>query len=1217
MEFIGKIRNKKNIALIISFLLLIGILIPMTQAKTNIERVSGFDKGPSSLPVVPMKKTTFVGFDKDSILDDYAFLASVPTSVFQHDNKLFSHPLLFFDDKYDYENDWERTLNPRQGLDYFMEDYMNYSNSKLDQMTLVNVPINKINKDKWNAEEYIIIEGDNPYNIANQIAKQDWSYSDDIVISVIKEKYENPQIVTSKKTKGVFESCNVDQRSFEMQRPVIGTGATYETFDINNQEYKYVLTKMSWEGKEDYDLQIYDPELGMVETAFNSYGSPYPFSELVGSFVYNYGEWEVSVSAQAKKSASNNLGTMESMCYYTTPEPTLLSSLFNTNTVDIEIALLPGITVPLEPTPYGCRDIEISLDWDNPNANLGFTVLDPIGTEIASSFKLSEASQKCLSLKEMSENPDGSNNEITLNLEKFGETLEEEHYSVCIFSIGDLKSDVNYNLEYSWSQNFTKAEGDGLESACNGAVLASCMNTPLLYTNPKSLSSETKKVLYKLGVENIYIVDLGGHLSNKVKDELKEIANVKKTFTKSLDLFNAIRDKSGANDVVFSTIEPWDYWYVGHKDLWGTTREPVGQWDGAYHFGQAAYLAAHHGSPVIIVDNHPVLDQATTWATDWWRLNAYNRFNLPSAGAMTLTAKRAYEFLEENEFGKVEVGGPEKQVHETIITVAGQFDIGVPWDRSFTGAGLNGRFWGHPVDSAYAICRNIFYPALIFENAAMNKVTLTQGSESTSKLIGGRISKPFGSTLKITKPMQEEEFEYPVLQTYLTCGYRYNEESWKHFNCKYTRADGIIPYDTPSPDPIDEGVAHGKTSAYYPDMSESETIPIYCEKAGYDNVFSTNFEYITKNLNDGVLIWCSNIHGSHFHGGGLEIWDPANPYCLEENPWRAYEPIGFKLGNLDEFIRWLGFYGYHIFENMGNEIPILETLSKIPIRPIELAPEHGATDNPDVAFLNPQLTKLNEIFKPISPIIDVWGPWPFMIYRTRLLHPIETIKQGLPFFNWADGDGKICHSPPSGGRMVGSEKTGIDFDDALKNVHSTGINSISCLPAFTYLHLTWMRHGTTYQIIDPWTTTDWAGIWQQMLIKLFAMGYTVGEAYERGLRACGPLYSCGQSWWDLWENVVYAGDPDLRVFVPNTDYTDYLNGYEENHWTEEETRPISYDQELNINGHMPFGATAYPHAKQPESDWENYFIYIILVIILVIIILIVVAGRSKKSKGKK
>jgi hypothetical protein len=146
----------------------------------------------------------------------------------------------------------------------------------------------------------------------------------------------------------------------------------------------------------------------------------------------------------------------------------------------------------------------------------------------------------------------------------------------------------------------------------------------------------------------------------------------------------------------------------------------------------------------------------------------------------------------------------------------------------------------------------------------------------------------------------------------------------------------------------------------------------------------------------------------------------------------------------------------------------------------------------------------------------------------------------------------------------------------------------------------------TYQIIDPWTTTDWAGVWSQMLIKRFAMGDTVGEAYERGMRACGPEFLVGQWWWDKWENVELFGDPDLRVFVPGTEYSD------ENHWKVGETEPLRYDAELDIGGHMPFGAVSYPYKKEPAPLVPLWIIIIILIIILVLISLVVASKKLKK-----
>ncbi|EMR73554.1 hypothetical protein MBGDN05_00115, partial [Thermoplasmatales archaeon SCGC AB-539-N05] len=109
------------------FILLCSVMLPGISVKATVN-VAGFDKGPSYKPVVPMKKVTFVNFDEESYLDDYAYLAAVPTSVFNDGNKLFSNPLLFYQDEYPVKEDKERSLNARQGLDYFMEDWMSYCN---------------------------------------------------------------------------------------------------------------------------------------------------------------------------------------------------------------------------------------------------------------------------------------------------------------------------------------------------------------------------------------------------------------------------------------------------------------------------------------------------------------------------------------------------------------------------------------------------------------------------------------------------------------------------------------------------------------------------------------------------------------------------------------------------------------------------------------------------------------------------------------------------------------------------------------------------------------------------------------------------------------------------------------------------------------------------------------------------------------------------------
>ncbi|RLF42013.1 MAG: hypothetical protein DRN18_02940, partial [Thermoplasmata archaeon] len=61
--------------------MLLSVISPMALAKTNIKDLyKGYDKGVSWKPVVPVKKVTFVNFDEDSYLDDYAYLSAIPTA---------------------------------------------------------------------------------------------------------------------------------------------------------------------------------------------------------------------------------------------------------------------------------------------------------------------------------------------------------------------------------------------------------------------------------------------------------------------------------------------------------------------------------------------------------------------------------------------------------------------------------------------------------------------------------------------------------------------------------------------------------------------------------------------------------------------------------------------------------------------------------------------------------------------------------------------------------------------------------------------------------------------------------------------------------------------------------------------------------------------------------------------------------------------------------
>jgi len=1059
---------------------------------------------------------------------------------------------LFYQDPYPVEDDKERSLNARQGLDYFMEDWMSYCGGKLDQMTLINV--NKNDIDQWKARQYVTINGNNPYDIANKIALLDWSYSDNAVIAVIDKDFTKPDNVLNAELKGTLPADKeIIQKSFytnELDNIV----PRFHDFEVP-EGYKYLKSRTWWSCFEvgtptesalpigihvviptaDPDSQIYcryndEWMLVAVTQGWNIGGMD---KERAESYVYTSGSWRLGIT---------DIPTFAGRIEKNGNFMDILKNMIKGVVYRTDITMFPGIEVKIpENPPFGCRDATFKLTWDNPGVCLGFSLIGPGGEEIIS------ASEENVDFQE-------------IHLDQLGECLPGESYSVSVFSLDETTTPTNFKVEYSWQQNFSKDESASLTSATEGAVLASNLNAPLLYTSPSKVSQETVDALYKLGVREVYIVDIGGHLKNKVRDEINTVADIKKEYTEHTQIYRAIMDLTGQNDVIFSTLDPWTQWYVAELKPGEETRA-------ALFVGPAAYCAAHHGSPVLFVENHPELSSAVVWHNEYWKRYAKG-YHEPTVAPMYLTGKRVYDFLKKQGF--------DKEGMESMITIAGQFNIGAPWDRAFAGKAKPGRFFGTPVDTAYWIARNMFYPALIFENPALNSdgVKLIQGSKSVR-----RNMIPWGQFgLKIIEKSKEEIFRYPILQSYISYQHKLNEQFEKYYGFRYKSADNIVPGVTESNNAIDDG-ATGKEGAIWPDMAQSEVIPFYAEKGGYDSVFSSSNEAITGNLNKGVVLWVLATHGNSPDSGFVYTWGAKDSflatalpgilsnrlgYTKESNPWRCYE---WYLGS--------------------TENPDTMTMEAHGFLPAFLG-------NPNLRGLFPT----GEDF------------WPSERPIANLLAKIPILKWFLPK-GWRDNtlykDGMVNSHTISNIAMGGI--TGYVLDDMLKNIHSCGWINTACLPAYKYMHLTMIRHGSVFQVIDPWSTSWYASFWAQSIPRDIICGDTVGEAYTKGIGHVGILYLTDppQWWWDILNNVCYFGDPDLRMYVPSTEYSDA------NYWTREETKPLCYDNELNLGGHAPFGATGYPHEKEPELEILAWVILAIVIILVIIISGITIRRRETKK----
>ena len=1175
------------------------IVLPSPQALPD----NGFSKGVSWTPIVPLKKITFVDFDENNLLDDYSYLASIPTSVFydKNDNKIYSHPLLYYQDPYPVKKDKERSLNARQGLDYFMEDWMGYCNGRLDGVTLINVPKEKVKQ--WPSRNVTVIDGDDPYSVASQIALNDWSYSDRAVLAVIKENYSKPNNITEGSLKGIVTPKEVKKIHFEVPK----TNEVYPIYNEFNVPEGYKLLKVrSWypcfyfeagipgfEGlinmsipAGDRDLQVYCDMNGrwMMAGITNGWNAKGGMDiDKTSVYVYKNGRWSVAITDVPTKALDINsvfsnplLNLKETglevqkhhsfLLFHFGRYGRIIDILKNMKhvTYQVDVEMYPGVelTIPDRPT-IGCRDAKFILKWNNPNVHLGFSLIGPNGEEILSTREPGVSSTCPIDVPE-GEIPIPEGTKTDLKVYKLGECLDNESYKICVYSLDEITNPVDFTIEYSWKQNYSRVESNCLTSATEGSILASELNIPLLYINTDSIPKVTLQTLYTLGVKQVYLVNIGDHLSDEAKRQLIDGFSIKQ-YTTDEEIYNDIRSISNSNDVVFSTITPWNYWYVAEL-------KPAGEEKGSRFIGPAAYIAAHHGTPVLFLEEHPELSSASVWHTELWRRHPDGYTKLPTVSEMYLTGTRVYNFLNKLGF--------DREGMETIITVAGQFNIGFSWDRTFVGKAKPGRFFGSPVDVAVWITKNVFYPMLIFENPATNDlgVTMINGSKSIRRFPWrGKLG------LKIVKPSEKESFKYPILDTLICYDHKFNSRASKYWGFKYKCADGSIPGESPSFEEIDQGVmkaVNGKEGAFLPDLSGSEVQPFYIRKAGCQPVFSTNFSANMYNLNQGVLLWMVNTHGAPLNGGMFMFWDvkhdnpvgyppiPLASYNKEPNPWRGYE---WLMGSTSEP------------DTMTMEI-------------------HGVLPalfgNPNPKGIRILTTALDwaAAKRPIRDILGEIASLPILRYFTP-----EWFQDTQDYY-----DGIIITVFLS--RFGTSWYNGTQVDDAIGNIHAIGVSSVACLPAGKYLHLTLMRHGSVYQIMDPWATSWYSDVWQNSVPRGIALGETIGEIYAEGIKKVGIQYIADEEhqwWWDLAENVCLFGDPNLRPWVPSTQYSS------NNHWSSEDVQPLRYDADLMIDGHTLFtSATEHPNQYSPMALNPLYLLIILTIIILVAIV--VVIERRKK-----
>jgi hypothetical protein len=1107
--------NVRYWRLFLAVMAAIAVLSPLysfTGSAADSKLPQGYE-GVSNHDMTPIDKVTFINHDRQGINDDFAYLASVPASVFysKDDSRIFMNPVLFYEPPRE-TSDEERVQNTYPAVSYLLEDLMTIADGELDRIELIGfdgAPPGDIGN-AWRASEVKHFDANDPFSMASDIALDNWAWSDEAVIAVVNHDPKPLDEVFAGQVSG--RTPDTSPRSGSVNGVSEPSPVDPNTHDFTIEpDYKYITSQLTWgqdwnplseitERGKDPDLQLYDEQLGMVG-ASEKWNVLEGASEEIDSYIYNSGDWYFAVTYMPTENSLVHQDEPDSWSSIPAPSEVTPSQRdqwkkdrirgimddriekgidpdapFGSEVVyTIDYTLYPGIDVPTRiETPFYCRDSKFTLEWSDNSADLGLILRGPEGAEIAVAAGATSGTTQILEVPE----------------------LGEGEYQVSVVNL--VGSGTEFTVKYEFKQKKEEWEGSSWAGAANAAVIASAKNAPLLFTSPRGLSKSTGEALNTLGVKKVYVVDIDKHAGKDVYGDIdslrgfirKEIGVEKITDYNSLygkvkDLVEYDSDRPG--DVVFTTINPWTSWNVNlGRD---TTQNPKEEYPGAMFVGPAALAAAYHGGPVMVTDVHSELSSAQAWHNEFWVYAYHHGRAPPSVACMVLTAKNTYKLLDKYGFDKLSPANEEGKHKESIITVADQFDIGSSWDRGLVGGADSGRIMGTPVDTSVWISRNGLYPKIIFANPAVDKTLdetggmRIQGSESTRGALGN---------LVITTPEREEEVDFPVTMSWVSYQYKFNEQASEYWGCAYTTRTGITPYfdmsDASSdPDGIDP-------EGRYPDLDSSEIIPVYLEASGYDSVYTTTFEKTMENLNRGSIMWLEVMHGGHTYSGAIGWWDERG--AEEEEPWRGYEEAGIPTGTNTMRLR-------------------------------------GATDDPDV------VTMSKHVGLDVTP---GFGP--------------QTGLEIIPERH----DGVIIAIAQQG--QTEYSENGLMMDEALENLHSMGFSAGSCLIANTYLHLMMVRHGSIFQVIDPWLTSWYSAFAMNMFVRDIYYGRTMGDAFERGISHVGIEYLVDGWWWDIFENLVYYGDPDLKVYSPKND------------WPE----PTSLEKGTIIDGHAPFGADDHPHA---------------------------------------
>jgi len=535
-------RSQKPLSILLVTLLLASLVTPLMPAGSLHGRESNRvhldpDYASAGLPdeFTALRRATFVYNDPSSYMDDFAYMAAVPTSVFFHGGAQYVSPLIKVggsDSERWLVEDWAEYLEPDGGATQLV-GIGPISDSAIEGIEKeLGVPM------------YPMISGSNSTDIAAQLALMDWNSSDTAVFALAGDILPEPVVTSGNYT---FTFLNSALAPYRTTVP----GPANITFTPHSTAM-WLEGTVDWATQDLYLHELKDPNGNIVDYSVESQVYFERNPAYVGTMVPLHfwypktmdGTWTMAVE----------------------------KILPGSNTLDCEIKYHPGFTRTVN-VPSNANWLNVSIIWDKIATDLNLALVDPTGRLVQWA-------------------PAGSI--LTgVNRDSVEIPYPMPGQWTVIMAWMDASDEEN-NVNLSWQISVLPTElQQYLESAANGAVLASLLNAPLLYVTEDSVPEFTEWVSRRLGVATSFLVDPANVHSGSLETELGAFSTVVSLDNYSV-LTQQIRAVSQENDVVVTA--------------------PQGTGDEL--FGPAAFSAAAHGAPVFSLcgsDNSMTTRAEETW----------------------------------------------------------------------------------------------------------------------------------------------------------------------------------------------------------------------------------------------------------------------------------------------------------------------------------------------------------------------------------------------------------------------------------------------------------------------------------------------------------------------------------------------------------------------------------------------------------------------------